>query len=183
MPSNTAYLLALLTLLCGLTGCGGGDGGTPAPPVQPVPPGQTPPPGAPNPPGTPSPPSATSDALDRTTSLSGVDADKDGVRDDVKSYIVGGTWDANSKTAAVQLAAGVQAAILSTNLAEANVAASKMDAAIVCMSTHHEKFGQYVQSVMAVTANTPERFAAYLRFERLIGPTVIELPSEQTACK
>jgi hypothetical protein len=178
--------LALLALCTGLAlaGCGGGKGAgtspkTPPPPPEPTPQekiaqleasGQLP-------------------QLERLPLIGGVDADNDGVRDDIADHIRKTYTDPVQYRAAMQMARAFQLALL-TDLHDAIALREASDAsnrAIVCaISAFPGDSGRISRSRMlreleSMTTNTKERLQAYLAYNKAQSGSVSTEP-EGAAC-
>ena len=165
------YGAALLVLLLG--GCGGGK--TPKTPEPPPPP-----------PPTPQEKvsqleiSGTLPRLDRGPTLAGMDANGDGVRDDIASHIFRKYTDLAQRKAAMQLARAFQAQILvdkgnEVALEQASLYGSR---AINCLgSIFHGIEGiaaisEVSSDLESMTTNTKERLIAYLAYNKARSGTV-----------
>jgi hypothetical protein len=103
--------------------------------------------------------------LDVTTSLTGTDADGDGVRDDLDKYIAALPDSAVQKKALLQLAAGIQAtlsvdATSSTALSAASMALNRGDACVWQMYAGASPTLR-VHTLEELTINTQPRLVAY----------------------
>lgn len=178
--------LALLALSTGLAlaGCGGGKsagGSAPTPPPAPGP--------------TPQERISQLEAsgqlpqLERLPLLEGIDADGDGVRDDIADHIRKTYTDPVQYRAAMQMARAFQLALL-TDLYDAIALREASDAsnrAIVCaISAFPGDSGRMARSRMlreleSMTTNTKERLQAYLAYNKAQSGSVSTEP-EGAAC-
>ncbi len=98
-------------------------------------------------------------------SVAGVDADGDGLRDDVQIFVYDTYSDPAARTASIQLAKSLQQLIVTgTTKSKALTAAGSMNKAIDCLySLDVEKFGDRVEGIEAVVINTGARAQAYAK--------------------
>ncbi len=127
------------------------------------------------------------DNEDMTAGLKGVDADKNGIRDDIDRLIAQKyALTPAMKKAAEQKARALQKAIEATTRAESRAAGDQMMRASRCSlkvfprgSAKDTQFRvQMSKDIEALTANTAERFKAYWNGEKLGGSTVYLQPEE-----
>ena len=165
-------LLTVITLLaihgCGGSGGGGGGGGEVAPktPAQAV---------------------AQLEAqgkipsnLDRSDTLAGIDADGNGIRDDVDAHIL--KLSAVQQPIARQKARAVQAEILvdKTNIQAVREAALKSRKAMTCSNFRFPANDaadgklrrQVIEEITSITTNTKPRLLAYLALSKALDGTV-----------
>jgi hypothetical protein len=170
--------LALLALAAGLAlaGCGGGKGAgtspkTPPPPPEPTPQekiaqleasGQLP-------------------QLERLPLVGGVDADNDGVRDDIADHIRTTYTDPVQYRAAMQMARAFQATLLVDThdhlaLKEVSDAVDRAIACIFEIAFTGESSGvqgsQMRREIRALTTNTKARLQAYLAYNKAMSGSV-----------
>ena len=123
--------------------------------------------------------------LDRTNTVEGIDADRNGIRDDIDGYIKN-TYPAPEQQKAVsQYARSLQSKLLIDHKDRNAVrASSKVSSkAIGCI---YEKIPQgkspnaarVVQETLSLTTNTKQRLMAYLAYNKAMDGMVISLPSE-----
>lgn len=113
--------------------------------------------------------------LDRSATVGGIDANNDGVRDDIAAVIDEFPFDAAQKRAFMQAAAALQSALTSstdTNSAVANW--TQMNRAIECLNGRFDperfwEWSKYDDQIEALTLNTEIRLQAYIQFEQLSG--------------
>lgn len=122
---------------------------------------------------------------DVTDTLAGVDANKDGIRDDVETYISSRFAGKAEQVAALrQLARSMQRAILFDGTKPAAKAISlKVGKAIHCVSDKMptmQDFGQAVTVIESISANTKLRKAAYADYNKALDGTVSSLPEGNT---
>ncbi|MDR2099944.1 MAG: hypothetical protein LBP40_03840 [Campylobacteraceae bacterium] len=126
--------------------------------------------------------------LDRGSSLIETDDSQDGIRDDIKNYIIENYPDERQKNALLQDAKAVQAILLvDINDKEAVRKADEQDSrAIHCIfSVFDEKKDTENPSIvsdkiLSMTTNTKERLQAYLAFNKALEGTVATLPEGDT---
>lgn len=136
--------------LAALHGCGGGKRGGGASVSEPAPP-----------------------RLDRSPAVAGTDTDRDGVRDDITEYIRRAVPTEAPRAALLQVARGIQASLASTTRDGAIGVATASIAAVAHLHTQGEDTARYLRRVFAYTVNTPERAAAYVRYQRLLANAVL----------
>lgn len=124
--------------------------------------------------------------LDRGSAAAGTDANADGVRDDVATWIGSQGYTSAMSAAATQLARSYQGAItVSTTDADALRAAraSASDAVECVMQSAASIDAGYkaVADVRRVALNTDARASAYLAYAAAVNDTVVRAP-EGTGC-
>ena len=174
MLNMTTRLLGLVALGA-LAGCGGGGGAT-----------------------APAEPSATVVAklqtsgamlaLDRTATLAGTDANGDGVRDDVTTWIGAQLYAADLSQATNQLAKAYQSvlavAVTDDNaLRTARLASSDAVECIMQKAASVEEGYKVVADLRRVTMNTTARVNAYLAYVEKINDTVARAPQDDGCAK
>jgi hypothetical protein len=127
------------------------------------------------------------DNEDMTAGLKGVDADKNGVRDDI-DRLIAKKYSATSelKKAAEQKARALQKSMEATTRAQSLIAGDEITRAAACAyktlphaSEQDAKFRERLsKDIAALTANTKERFKAYWNSERLGGGAVYKQAQE-----
>lgn len=156
-----------LFLVAALSACGDDDKSSGAPPV-------------PNPPASAA---SASVVLDRSQTVSGTDANNNGVRDDIEKVVDAYPLDTPQKKASLQLAGSIQAALLtSTVLDSAYANAQEMHRAQLCMSSLIEDYTTYSRDIEAKTLNTEPRIKAWIAFEAEIAGQVFPDP-QGAICK
>jgi hypothetical protein len=175
--SFLAVCVALMVAGCG-GGGGGGNGAVQPDPVQP-----------------PAPPPAAETIqeledsgaipkLERGNTLSGTDADRNGVRDDIDAYITKNYPQGAPRQAATQFAKVLQRALLvdlNDNAALKDLSI-KMARACNCI---YQKFPAdsrqgVIEEIEAITSNTETRLNAYLAFNRALDGTTTAIPEGDT---
>jgi hypothetical protein len=170
MLNKTTRLLGLVALGV-LTGCGGGGGSsTPATPAE-----------------------ATASvmtklqtggallALDRSTTVAGADANGDGVRDDVTTWIGTQGYTTDVSKAAAQLAKAYQTVLTLTLTDDVAVRAARLASsdAVECIMQKAASIDagyKVVADLRRVTVNTDARVKAYLSYVELVNDTVARAP-------
>ena len=167
MKNNRLFFLTLLFLL--VTACSGegGSGGTPAAKV--------------NVPAAAADDAPQVDNEDLTAGLKGIDADANGIRDDIDRFIAR-HYSATSimKKAAEREARAFQMSMEATTPEEAKAAGNAIfhagDCSYKLLPHATEADMKFVENmsieIKALTANTPERFSAYWRGEELASGMV-----------
>lgn len=126
--------------------------------------------------------------LERLPSVEGMDANGNGVRDDIETHIHHKYTDPAQRRAAMQTARAYQQMLLvDKNDAVALEAASRAGArAVNCLSIifpsiEEFKLGHQMSSELeALTTNTKERLLAYLAYNKARSGTVSRLPTGDT---
>jgi hypothetical protein len=127
------------------------------------------------------------DNEDMTPGLKGVDANRNGIRDDIDRLIATRyAMTPAMKKAVEQKARALQLAMEATSKPQARVAGNELMRAARCSyksfptsTDNDEKFiAKMSKEVEALTANTAERFKAYWNGERLAGGMVFQQPEE-----
>jgi hypothetical protein len=126
--------------------------------------------------------------LERGPTLEGVDANGNGIRDDIDAFIDRSYSTELQRRAARQMAANLQKTLLANK--EDKAALKQVDTgagrAIRCLflrfdgsngSKHPEAVSQELESV---TANTKERLKAYLAYSKAMDGAVMSLPEGDT---
>ena len=184
MLHKSSWKLLLISAVVILAGCsGGGGGGSAGGSSVPPPTDQT-----------PKEKIATLETtgaipkLDRSTTISGTDANANGIRDDIDAYITSNYSEAPQKAAAIQTAKAIQATLFvdTTNInavKEAKIRASK---AIHCIyfkfdgSNNGKQPAQVSQEIISLTTNTKERLNAYLKYSKALDGTSWAMPEGDT---
>ncbi len=128
------------------------------------------------------------DQLDRSSSLAGVDANKDGIRDDINRWLETQTFTELQKKAVINLARSSQQTLLvdTQDKTAVRAAAQKDAVAMDCLyATFDPKSSrprEIVSQVEAMTANTQERTTQYIRYNEALGGMAFEL-TPTTACE
>jgi len=116
--------------------------------------------------------------LDRTDSLTGIDNNNNGIRDDIETYIAK-NYSAEMQAPARQFAKAVGLTLFVTNKQEAKAASLKTGRAIDCLfligkdlspPLQHYKI---IDEIIAITSNTRERLLARGRYSELMSGEVI----------
>jgi len=126
--------------------------------------------------------------LDRSSTISGIDANANGVRDDIEAYITSNYTVAPQKAAAIQTAKAVQATLLvdTTNITAVKEANIKLSKAVHCTylrfdgSNSSKTPAQVSQEIESMTTNTKERLKAYLNFNKALDGTSWAMPEGDT---
>lgn len=126
--------------------------------------------------------------LDRTDSIAGVDANANGVRDDIERHIERRYTEPAQRKAAMQTAKAFQQTLLvNTSDAEALDAASELGSrALTCRSAVFPgvegipAWTQMSSDLEAMTANTKQRLLAYLAYSKARSGSVSTLPKGDT---
>jgi outer membrane murein-binding lipoprotein Lpp len=128
--------------------------------------------------------------LDRTATLAGIDANKDGVRDDIEVYINKTYSQPEQKAAARQEAKSMQA-ILSAgtmNTKVAKVLDLQSEKSMNCLFLKfdelkgHKYPGQVSREIVSMSTNTKARLLAYLAYNKALDGTVLAT-SEGDTCE
>ena len=124
--------------------------------------------------------------LDRSASLKGVDANGDGVRDDLERYIAALPDTADQKASLRQLAKSIDSTLVvdTTNETALRAAANELNEAINCVWSNYpaDVAPKRVEEMRRLAVNTRERFNAYAKYNQARSGAVIALPKGNT-CK
>lgn len=122
--------------------------------------------------------------LDRTDTIGGVDADKNGIRDDIDIYIKKTYPIEEQQKAVIQYAKALQASLLVDKEDKVAVKAltNAKARAISCIfekipSEQSRINGSIVEEIVGITTNTKQRLLEYLALNKALDGTVISLPS------
>lgn len=179
-----ALNIGLVTALL-LVGCGGGIGQDRTAQTEP---------GATNPAPAAStlPPAPTlatlraPDTLDRSSSIAGPDANRDGIRDDINRWIDTQPYSQPEKQAVAQLAVTLQQSLLvnAKNKEEARRVMEAISKAMDCVRSTYgpesPKPPQIASHLEAITANTKERAMQYIQFNSALHGMTLNVPSIPT---
>lgn len=122
--------------------------------------------------------------LERTNTVNGIDADKNGIRDDIDAYIKK-TYPSKAQQQAVnQYAKGLQASLLVDKKDKIALKAvtNEKARAISCISTqvpngNSPNGDRVVKEILSMSTNTKQRLKKYLELDQALDGTVISLPS------
>lgn len=125
-------------------------------------------------------------ALDTSDTIAGIDADDDGIRDDVAAYIQSLSITTIQRDALVNAAKNIQAALLvdATNDLYVSAIGEQSALSAVCLALSFEQAldaQRYLAKLEALTANTPERVAQYEAYNAARHGSVTRLP-DFSAC-
>ena len=183
MNKNNLLIATIFALLTACSGDGGG-GGTPAPSSS-----ASSGAGTATGPGTTTPAANTRiiDNEDMTAGLKGVDANNNGIRDDI-DRLIALKYSATPalKKAAEQTARSSQLLMLATNKNQALVAVDEIRRSGACVdkalpentAANEKLMLSLVKEIASLTANTEERFKAHWAASGLAGGSVFTQPIE-----
>ncbi|MDR2173141.1 MAG: hypothetical protein LBE32_02905 [Burkholderiales bacterium] len=126
--------------------------------------------------------------LERENTLTGVDANANGVRDDIDAFI-NNKYSSNAQRAAViQTAKAMQNALTSdtTNIQDIKAIAQEISYGINCIYLQFDGAegttppAQVVHELKSITSNTKQRLLAYLEFNKALDGTSSALPKGDT---
>jgi hypothetical protein len=113
--------------------------------------------------------------------LSGIDSDGDGVRDDIQRWIaVTQPNSARNRAALTQAARGIQAAILADNPSQANSALDTEENGDICLTGimgDTLSSGNITDNLDTIALNTTARTKAYLTANSLVSGTAVSVPT------
>lgn len=128
--------------------------------------------------------------LDRTETLTGIDADKNGIRDDIDRHIESTYSSPREKASAQEFARAIQNTLTidASIRQQADMAAAQITKAMSCRSAafaddRHSTGSEMVYKIEALTANTKQRMKKYLAFNKAMDGSVIELDSGDQFCE
>lgn len=120
--------------------------------------------------------------LDRGESLTGTDADDNGIRDDIDTYL-SSLPVSDSEKSAIESTAGALQAIQLVDIsspATLQVSSDNLAQSVVCLSAAFDNPAdahKYLKTLEGYTANTPERAQKYIDFNTARDGSVTRLPS------
>lgn len=124
--------------------------------------------------------------LERSESLTGIDSNKNGIRDDIDQYIIKTYQNPKQRAAVVQLSQAIQKTLLAdtTDLNEVKKINAEVSGAFECIYRQFEVSEKYIvtKEVEAMTTNTKPRLLAYLAFNKALDGTSWKTP-EGDVCK
>ena len=123
---------------------------------------------------------------DKSDSISGIDADNNGIRDDIDKFIVEQYNSEEDRSAVRQIARNTQSKLLLTNPAEAEDIKSIYDRqvkATVCLGVRRDSsessvYEGTIKDILQITLNTDLREKAYRDYGRMIGTLRVKFPEE-----
>jgi hypothetical protein len=119
-------------------------------------------------------------ALNRDATVVGIDADGNGVRDDIDTYIAALPDSAIQKLALSQMSAAIGKAITTdtTNQSAMLAASKQIAAAAACLYARYDTTtaGKKSADMEKLTINTKTRFQAYDKFNAALSGTTFVLP-------
>lgn len=126
--------------------------------------------------------------LDRSESIAGPDTDRNGVRDDIDTYLLQRFPDQTQRAAAIQMAKAIQSAVLAGgSSADASAAAShQIFNAVNCLGDRFDgmeganSHGAVLREIESITTNTKARLLAYLAYNKSRNGTASSFPQGDT---
>ena len=127
-------------------------------------------------------------ALERTPTLGGIDANGDGVRDDIALHIQKTYADPAQRKAAMQMARSYQWMVLvdRNDAVALDDVSDRSSKAIACLNTAFPgdegapMGSQMLRDIRAMTTNTRERLEAYLAYNKARSGSVSQMPKGNT---
>lgn len=121
--------------------------------------------------------------LDRTTDITGMDLDKNGVRDDIDRWVQSQPFSTDQKKAATQLAVAIQSSLvvdISNDIALRAVQTASREA-VTCIFARFPTDAQpnpskVIHSLQKYTVNTRERVMVYLAYNHALNGSVNKIP-------
>ncbi len=126
--------------------------------------------------------SGTIPKLDRSDSLAGTDANSNGVRDDVETYISSGYTQAQQRAAALQFAKAMQAAVLvgGTDIDAGKRVTLQLLRGVNCVyakfTGSNPQAAVVISELEAISTNTKQRLLAYLAYNKAMDGTSWAMP-------
>lgn len=122
--------------------------------------------------------------LDRTDTVAGIDADQNGIRDDIDAYIQKTYTTEEQRKAVSQYARSLQSSIL-VNIEDKIAVKAITNEKARAISCIFEKIpneqspnnGSVVEEILGATTNTKKRLLEYIALNKSLDGTVISLPS------
>lgn len=122
--------------------------------------------------------------LDRTSTLSGIDADSNGVRDDLDTYIAATQDPAPRMRALAQMARAINSTMIVdvANDASLGAAATELRDAVNCIWSRYDPplARTKVEEIRKLMVNTRQRYDAYGRYNQARNGAVIGIPTGDT---
>ncbi len=125
--------------------------------------------------------------LDRTDTVAGIDANANGIRDDVEAYVSAQYRTTEQKSAANQFASVMQAAMLvnKDDLPAVKAVSVRGARAVNCIYSHFNVDGDkmaaaVVEEIRSISTNTKPRLLAYLAYSKALDGTSGALPEGNT---
>ncbi len=122
--------------------------------------------------------------LERTNTVEGIDADKNGIRDDIDAYIKKTYVSEEQQKAVNQYAKSLQASLLvdKDNKIAVKAVTNSKARAISCISMKvpdgkSPNSDRVVREILSITTNTKQRLLEYVALDKALDGTVISLPS------
>ncbi len=167
-----------LSVLMGLTGCGDGQGAKAPAPAEPTAEQKVAQLEA----------SGMLPKLDRLPTLEGVDANGDGVRDDIALHIEKKYADLAQRKAAMQEARSFQKMLLVNkndsvaleDVSTVSFKAVKCSSDVFTAQGIRSEYHKMSEEIKAMTTNTKERLQAYLAFNKAVSGMVSSMPAGDT---
>jgi len=117
-------------------------------------------------------------ALDRSTTIQGVDANSDGVRDDIEQYIESLPDTPAQKSALRQVYKALSSAMQPISGTDT---AYKITNAVNCLADRYpDDYYEKMNDIRKYTVNTKVRFDAYMEFNRNLYDSTVSLPEGNT---
>lgn len=121
---------------------------------------------------------------DKSDSISGIDADNNGIRDDIDKFIVEQYNSEEDQSAVRQMARNTQSKLLLTNSAEAEEIKAIYDRQIeatVCLGVRRDSsessvYEGTIKDILQITLNTDLREKAYRDYGRMVGTLTANFP-------
>lgn len=120
-------------------------------------------------------------SLDESASISGVDANQNGVRDDIERLISTSTLDETQKLRGFQVAQAMQAIISNSTSTDSTFLQTKFQAvlnSIDCLALTTSNASEIAKELEIFTLNTVLRQDAYIAAEKNMGAVVFTLQGE-----
>lgn len=129
--------------------------------------------------------------LDRSPSIPGSDSNANGIRDDIDRFIALQRYSKRERAMVEQLARALQqsSVVGSKGASEAMSVTNATARAIGCLVnneselTHGRNSTDLIKDYQALTMNTKERTAAFLKYDGLVNGQVIDVPEGDTCDK
>ncbi len=127
-------------------------------------------------------------SLDRTDSIAGIDANANGVRDDIERYIEKKYTVPAERAAAMQMARAFQQMLLEdkSDLAALDKVSADAMRGVNCVSLVYSSIEEFTEGhkiateIEAITTNTKRRLLAYLAYNKARSGSVSRLPEGDT---
>ena len=122
--------------------------------------------------------------LDRTATVTGIDGNGNGVRDDIDAYIAALPDTATQKSSLAQMAKSIDSTMTAdvSNDASLRAAAAALSDAVNCIWSRYDPAaaGAKVEEIRKIMVNTRPRYDVYARYNQARSGAVVSIPAGDT---